>query len=46
VETRNKLYHFYKDILVNQSVPWVNISGNYEERFGKAVNFIEKELDV
>ena len=46
VETRNKLYHFYKDILVNQSVPWVNISGNYEERFEKAVNFIEKELDV
>lgn len=46
VASRNKLYHFYKDILVNQSVPWVNISGNYEERFEKAVNFIEKELDV
>ena len=46
VETRNKLYHFYKDILVNQSVPWVNISGNYQERFEKAVKFIENELNV
>lgn len=45
-ETRNKLVHFYKDILVNQSVPWVNIRGNYEERFEKAVNFIEKEMDI
>jgi len=43
--TRNKLYHFYQDILVNQSVPWINIRGNYEERFKKAVNFIEKELE-
>jgi NadR type nicotinamide-nucleotide adenylyltransferase len=46
VETRNKLYHFYKDIMVNQSLPWIDISGSYEERFEKAVNFIEKELDV
>ncbi len=34
--TRNKLYHFYKDIMVNQPVPWVNISGSYEERLKKA----------
>ena len=27
VETRNKLYHFYKDILINQSLPWTDISG-------------------
>jgi nicotinamide riboside kinase len=39
---RGKLYHFYKDLMVNQSRPWCNISGNYEERFEKAVNFIEK----
>lgn len=38
---REKLYHFYKDIMVNQSTPWCNISGNYEERFEKAVQFIE-----
>ena len=42
VKTRNRLYHFYKDTLVNQSVPWVSITGTYEERFKKAVDFIEK----
>ena len=34
---RKKLYHYYKDIMVNQQVPWVNINGNYEERLQKAI---------
>jgi len=34
---RKKLYHYYKDIMVNQHVPWVNINGNYEERMQKAI---------
>ena len=34
---RARLYDFYQDILVNQTVPWVNISGNYEERLQKAI---------
>ena len=38
VETRNKLYHYYKDIMVNQSVPWIDINGNYEERLQVAIN--------
>jgi len=46
VKTRNRLYHFYKDTLVNQSVPWVSITGSYEERFKKAVDFIEKQLNA
>ena len=40
VETRNKLYHFYKDILINQKIPWTDISGSYKERFEKAKHFI------
>ncbi len=28
VFTRQQLYHHYKDIMVNQSVPWININGN------------------
>jgi NadR type nicotinamide-nucleotide adenylyltransferase len=40
--TRKKLYHYYKDIMINQSVPWVDISGNYEERLQKAVTAIDK----
>lgn len=34
---RQKLYCYYKDILINQNVPWVDISGNYEERLAKAI---------
>lgn len=39
---RQKLYHIYKDILVNQSTPWIEISGGYEERFNKAVAAINQ----
>ncbi|MDQ2718150.1 MAG: ATP-binding protein [Bacteroidota bacterium] len=42
--TRDKLYSFYKDLMLNQSEPWHNISGNYEERFKNAVAFIDSEL--
>jgi len=44
VSTRNKLYHFYKDILVNQSVAWKEISGNYTERFENARKFIGEAI--
>jgi nicotinamide riboside kinase len=37
LETREKLYLIYKNIMVNQSVPWADISGNYEERLEKAI---------
>jgi len=40
--TRNKLYHYYKDLLINQQVPWVEISGNYEERLQKAIVAVER----
>jgi len=39
--TREKLYHHYKDILVNQHVAWVNISGNYAERLQKAIQAVD-----
>ncbi len=39
--TREKLYHHYKDIMVNQNVPWVDISGGYEERLEKAIAAVE-----
>jgi NadR type nicotinamide-nucleotide adenylyltransferase len=41
LESREKLYHIYKDLLINQSVPWVEISGNYEERLQKAILAVE-----
>jgi len=42
--TREKLYHYYKDTMVNQNVPWIDISGNYEERFTKAVGAVNAIL--
>ncbi len=39
--TREKLYHHYKDIMLNQPVPWADISGNYEERLQKAIAAID-----
>jgi len=44
LETRLKLYHFYKDIMVNQSVPWIDISGNYDERLQKAISAVDQLL--
>lgn len=40
--SREKLYHHYKDAMINQHVPWVDISGNYEERLQKAIAAINK----
>ena len=41
LESREKLYHHYKDIMVNQVVPWANINGNYEQRLQKAIAAVE-----
>jgi len=40
--SREKLYHIYKDAMVNQNVPWIDISGNYEERLQKAIAAVDK----
>ena len=39
--SRQKLYHHYKELLINQHVPWVEISGNYEERLKKAIEAVD-----
>ena len=42
LKSRKKLFHHYKDIMLNQNVPWVDISGNYEERLEKAIEAVDK----
>ena len=37
LETRQQLYHIYKNIMMNQAVPWIDITGNNEERLLKAI---------
>jgi NadR type nicotinamide-nucleotide adenylyltransferase len=41
---RQELYHMYKDLLINQQVLWIDISGNYNMRFNKAVAAIDKHF--
>lgn len=45
LENREKLYHIYKDLLINQTTPWVYISGDYDERLQKAIAAIN-ELSI
>jgi NadR type nicotinamide-nucleotide adenylyltransferase len=42
--SRQKLFAIYKDILVNQEVPWVEISGQNEERLQSAIKAVDKIL--
>lgn len=42
LKTRDTLYHIYKDIMINQSTPWVDISGDYDERLQKAIKAIDE----
>jgi NadR type nicotinamide-nucleotide adenylyltransferase len=42
--SRQKLFHIYKDLLVNQSVPWVEISGVHAERVHRAADAVDRLL--
>jgi NadR type nicotinamide-nucleotide adenylyltransferase len=41
---REKLFHIYRDCLVNQSTPWAEIGGQADERLGVAIEAVEKLL--
>ena len=38
---RQKLYAIYLNIMQNQSTPWVEINGNYDQRVQKAINAVD-----
>jgi nicotinamide riboside kinase len=38
---RQQLYEIYENIMQNQSTPWVEISGNYDQRVQKAINAVD-----
>jgi nicotinamide riboside kinase len=42
---RQKLYLMYKDILINQTVPWSEISGDYEQRLKQAIEVVNNFLN-
>lgn len=37
IESRRELFEIYKDLMINQSTPWVEIYGNYSERLERAI---------
>lgn len=44
LKTRERIYHYYKDAMVNQKTSWIDIRGSYEERFKTAVMAIDSML--
>jgi len=45
LETRNNLYLVYRDIMMKQSVPWVDISGGYEARLERAIKAVDELMN-
>jgi NadR type nicotinamide-nucleotide adenylyltransferase len=43
-ETRDKLYHHYKDILINQDAPWFEASGADPSRTENAIQWVERGM--
>ena len=44
LERRDQLYNIYRQAMMNQSTPWVDISGSYEERLQKAITAVANIL--
>ena len=40
--TRKILFNIYKDIMVNQSTPWIEINGSEQERLSRAIEAVQK----
>ena len=44
LHTRQQLFHIYKDIMINQDVPWTLISGHYDDRLSTAIKAVDAML--
>jgi nicotinamide riboside kinase len=44
LEIRERLYRMYQDLMINQSTPWVEISGDYDSRLKKAIEAVDQLL--
>jgi nicotinamide riboside kinase len=42
---RQELYHMYRDLLIQQPIPWVEVKGSYEERFEQARQAVAQMLN-
>ncbi len=41
LKVREQLYHIYKDLMINQDVPWIDIHGNHAQRKQIAIEAID-----
>jgi NadR type nicotinamide-nucleotide adenylyltransferase len=39
---RQELYRMYRELMINQATPWVDISGDYHKRFTTAVAAVDR----
>jgi NadR type nicotinamide-nucleotide adenylyltransferase len=50
MESRERLFHIYRDLMINQNTAWTEISGDYDQRVLKAIaatnRLIEKNPEV
>jgi NadR type nicotinamide-nucleotide adenylyltransferase len=42
---RQELYHMFRDLLIQQPIPWVEVKGSYEERFEQARQAVAQMLN-
>lgn len=42
--SREQLFHIYRDLLINQSVPWAEIGGQADERLTAAITAVDRLL--
>jgi NadR type nicotinamide-nucleotide adenylyltransferase len=41
LQSREELYHIYRDILINQQVPWSDVKGNDSQRVESAIRSVK-----
>ena len=44
LKTRESIYQHYKDVMVNQTTAWTDITGDYEQRLQQAITAIDHML--
>jgi len=42
LESRERLYHMYRDLMINQHTAWAEIRGDYHQRFNLAVETVTR----
>jgi NadR type nicotinamide-nucleotide adenylyltransferase len=46
IQTRERLFHMYKDCMVNQRINWIEISGDHDERLQTALAAVNSVVSI